>query len=181
MRKNKKLVCSSVVLIIVLNLLVYANTFKVPFQFDDVKFIENNENILEPLDINALIKTYFLRGIVRWSYAVNYLIGEFNTIGYHIVNLSVHIIISILFFVVLRNLYPNSKWNLPLLAALLFSLHPVQIESVTYLMSRSGLLALFFPYKYYQDLYKLLASFYSIAMRLRIPLLLYRGFPTHSK
>tara|TARA_B100001964_G_scaffold95456_1_gene106947 strand:+ start:16 stop:1713 length:1698 start_codon:yes stop_codon:yes gene_type:complete len=144
MRKNKRLVCSSVVLIIALNLLVYANTLKVPFQFDDVRFIEKNKYILEPLDINSLFETYFLRGIVRWSYAVNHLIGEFNVIGYHMVNLSVHIIISVLFFIVLRNLYLNSRWNLPLLAALLFSLHPVQIESVTYLMSRSGLLATFF-------------------------------------
>ncbi len=144
MRKNKRLVCSSVVLIIALNLLVYANTFKVPFQFDDVRYIEKNKDVLAPLDINSLIESYFLRGIVRWSYAVNYLISEFNVIGYHIVNLSVHIIISVLFFIVVRNLYRNSKWNLPLLAALLFSLHPVQIESVTYLMSRSGLLATFF-------------------------------------
>ncbi len=144
MRKNKRLVCSSVVLIIALNLLVYANTLKVPFQFDDVRFIEKNKDILYPLDINGLIATYFERGIVRWSYAMNYVIGKLNTIGYHIVNLSVHIIISVLFFIILRKLYPNSKWNLPLLAALFFSLHPVQIESVTYLMSRSGLLATFF-------------------------------------
>ncbi len=144
MRKNKRFVCLPVALIIALNILVYANTFKVPFLFDDVRYIENNKIILEPLDINALIKTYFLRGIVRWSYAVNYLIGELNTIGYHIVNLFLHIIVSILIFVILRSLYPNRKWNLPLLAALLFSLHPIQIESVTYLMSRSGLLAAFF-------------------------------------
>ena len=144
MRKDKRLVCLSVALIIVLNMLVYANTFKVPFLFDDVKYVEENKDILEPLDANALIKTYFLRGIVRWSYAVNYLIGELDTMGYHIVNLSLHIIISILFFIILCRLYPNRKWNLPLLAALLFSLHPVQIESVTYLMSRSGLLATFF-------------------------------------
>jgi tetratricopeptide (TPR) repeat protein len=144
MRKNKRLVCSSVVLIIALNLLVYANTLKVPFQFDDVRYIEKNKDILYPLDINGFATSYFLRGIVRWSYAVNYLIGKLNTIGYHIVNLLVHIIISVLFFVILRNLYPNSKWNLPLLAALLFSLHPIQIESVTYLMSRAGLLATFF-------------------------------------
>ena len=144
MRKNKRLVCSSVVLIIALNLLVYANTLKVPFQFDDVRFIEKNKDILYPLDINGLIATYFERGIVRWSYAMNYVIGKLNTIGYHIVNLSVHIIISVLFFIILRNLYPNSKWNLPLLAALLFSLHPVQVESVTYLMSRAGLFATFF-------------------------------------
>jgi len=144
MRKNKRLFCSSVVLIIALNLIVYANTLKVPFQFDDVRYIEKNNDILYPLDINGFAETYFSRGIVRWSYAVNYLIGKLNTIGYHIVNLSLHIIISVLFFIILRNLNPNSKWNLPLLAALLFSLHPVQIESVTYLMSRSGLLATFF-------------------------------------
>ena len=144
MRKNEKVVYLSVALIIALNVLVYVNTLKVPFQFDDVKFIEENKNILEPLDIKAFIHTYFLRGVVRWTYAVNYLIGKFNTINYHIANLSIHIIISILFFIILRHLYSSRKWNLPLLATLLFSLHPVQIESVTYLMSRSELLATFF-------------------------------------
>ena len=144
MRKTDKVIYLSIALIIALNILSYANTFKVPFQFDDVVYIEENKVILEQQDIKVFIDTYFLRGLVRLSYAMNYLIGELNTTGYHIVNLTLHIIISILFFIILRRLYTWQKWNLPLLAALLFSLHPVQIESVTYLMSRSGLLATFF-------------------------------------
>ena len=144
MRKADKVIYLSIALIITLNILSYANTFKVPFQFDDVVYIEENKVILEQQDIKVFIDTYFLRGLVRLSYAINYLIGELNTTGYHIVNLTLHITISILFFIILRRLYTWQRWNLPLFAALLFSLHPVQTESVTYLMSRSGLLATFF-------------------------------------
>lgn len=144
MIKTKKLGYLSIVLIIALNILVYANTFKVPFQFDDVRYIQNNKDILGPLDIKSFLETFYLRGIVRWSFAVNYLIGELNTWGYHIVNLSMHITVSVLFFIILRNIYNNRRWNLPLLATLLFSLHPIQIESVTYIMSRSELFATFF-------------------------------------
>lgn len=144
MRIPENNIVISVLLIITLNIIVYANTFNVPFQFDDIRYIEQNTDILEPLDINSFINTFYLRGIVRWSYAVNYYFSEFNTPPWHAVNLSLHISLSILFFVILCQLYKGHARNFALFATLLFSLHPAQIESVTYLMSRSELFATLF-------------------------------------
>ncbi len=140
---------SYIFIIAILSLAVYLSTFQSPFHFDDELAIVANENIrtFEGVNKNRFIARY----VLFFSFYINYLIGGDNVVGYHIVNLLLHISVSILIYLVadltLRHSeplkYPSRK-NIPLLSALIFSVHPIHTESVTYIISRSSILATFF-------------------------------------
>jgi hypothetical protein len=73
--------------------LVYSNTFHGPFLFDDLDYIVNNPVIRNPgnfLDISGT------RYVAHLSFALNYRIGGYNPLGYHLVNTAIHIINGLL-------------------------------------------------------------------------------------
>jgi tetratricopeptide (TPR) repeat protein len=87
-----------------------------------------------------------------FSFLVNYLADNFNVSGYHAVNLFLHILNGILLYFILYKtlnlpLFKESagviyekKIIIAALASLIFVSHPIQTESVTYIISRSELL-----------------------------------------
>ena len=82
-------------LIAILGLLVYSNTFNVPFHFDDTP------NIVENYKLRDLSNFWPPSGL-RWfgglTLALNYYFGGLNVAGYHIVNLIIHIFNAILVY-----------------------------------------------------------------------------------
>ncbi len=88
-------------LIVVVGLLTYSNTFHVPFQFDDFPNLADNQ-LLKNLDnFIADSKGYNYnpgRFIGYLSFAVNYHFGGLNVMGYHIVNLAIHIANALLVY-----------------------------------------------------------------------------------
>ena len=136
-------------IIITLTSVVYFNTFQAPFHFDDETAIVGNEALKSLESINGY--RFISRYILFLTFHLNYLIGEYNVLGYHVVNLLLHLSVSILVYLMagltLRCSEPlgySSLRNIPLLSALLFSVHPINTESVTYIVSRSSILATFF-------------------------------------
>jgi tetratricopeptide (TPR) repeat protein len=93
------------------------------------------------------------RPIVGWSFALNYALGGTNTWGYHAVNLAIHVAAAlVLFGIVRRSLssgrlaarFATAAWGIALAVALLWLLHPVQTQSVTYIYQRyESLMGLF--------------------------------------
>lgn len=83
----------------------YANTFYVPFQFDDRPNISENHDIqiktfafnrLEQLARNTYKET--IRIFAYFTFTLNYYFGGLDVFGYHLVNLLIHIASGIIFY-----------------------------------------------------------------------------------
>ena len=96
----------------------------------------------------------FYRPALLVSFALNYHISRLDPFSYHLVNLILHIINSLLVYKAVRYMVkllgPLQKTKPPdprktaLITALLFASHPIQTEAVSYIVSRSSLLSTFF-------------------------------------
>lgn len=164
---NKSVV--RICLIIAVGFIAYANTFHVPFHFDDQPFIVENPIIrnfkyfLEPSAAKGfgIYDTFKNRYVGYLSFAMNYRLNGLNVPGYHVVNLAVHLANGLLIYwlasLTFRTPYFKSKVNdearpiaacrnlIPLFSALLFVSHPIQTQAVTYIYQRvTSLVALFY-------------------------------------
>ena len=147
-------------LIVTVALIVYSNTFSVPFLFDDRPNIVQNPNIQINVfswdRIAAFVTNTYRESIRVFSYftlALNYYFGQFNVLGYHVVNLFIHIVTGILVYGFLlltfrlpslREKYGAVSYRAALFAGLIFISHPVQTQSVTYIVQRMASLGAMF-------------------------------------
>jgi protein O-mannosyl-transferase len=129
----------------------YANSFRGPFVFDDGPSIVMNPSIRHLGSLRVLAAppdaiTTTGRPLVNLSLAINYAIGDLEVEGYHVVNLAIHILAALtLFGLVRRTLllpavsarFGAAATGLGLTVALLWALHPLQTESVTYIVQRA--------------------------------------------
>ncbi len=170
-----------VTLLILISMLVYFNSLKGSFQFDDVPLIKSHWL--------ADTKAFFdhprsgqigNRPVLYLSFALNNQLARHKVFGFHLINLALHIGVTLLIFFTIwraRYLESESGWVFPLITALLFSLHPLNTDSVSYISSRSSLLATFF---YLLTLYVFLSLFCSkkttgVARKIFISLLVISG------
>lgn len=100
------------------------------------------------------------------SYAVNYAFDGYEATGYHATNLLLHILISLLVMLFAYRL-TGRRW-IGGVAGLLFAVHPVHVEAVSWLSSRKDLLSTFFLL--------LSANFYLSARRSRTGLMSSESF-----
>ncbi|GJL78741.1 MAG: hypothetical protein NPINA01_17300 [Nitrospinaceae bacterium] len=142
-------------LIIALGLVIYGNHLHNAFQFDSVAYIVNNPNLDRPkeiLTLEFLISEIKSRGLLRMSMAVNAALGGDRPFGYHLFNLTFHIFNSLLLFFISKKVFRGflrnqEDWDeletrkMSLFTAILFLCHPIQTESVVYIISRSEVLA----------------------------------------
>ena len=151
-------------LIAVIAILAYSNTFQSPFQWDENDFIVRNpivknlEYFLTPSrakefdpDLYISLKTRFMGYL---TFALNYKVHGFDVLGYHLFNLTIHILNAILVYLFtlltfktpfLRGSPIGKNPNLiALFSSLLFVSHPIQTEAVTYIYQRLASLVTFF-------------------------------------
>ena len=129
----------------------YCRIFSFPMLFDDGPAIVDNPTIRQwgsaffpPIDTTA-----GGRPIVNLSLALNYAISGTSVWSYHAANLAIHVLAGLtLLGIVRRTLAPRSGPAAALIAfcaALLWALHPLQTESVTYIVQRAeSLMGLFY-------------------------------------
>lgn len=145
--EQKPLIC--VVLLCAMTLAVYANSFDGAFVFDDQRTIVDNKQIEELFDVKHLQTR---RPVVRATLALNYAFGERNPWGYHLVNLLIHLMAGMVLFDLVRRTIPRASSTLTPAAAriafvstLWWLVHPLQTESVTYVIQRAeSLMGLFY-------------------------------------
>ena len=129
----------------------YSNSFSVPFLYDDRAFIPYSKwNIISfyfyfsKNDFGNFLKSIFQsnRPILALSFFLNYKLGGLNPFSYHIINLTFHILTAFFIYLTLKNIIANTL--IPVLSASVFLVHPIAVESVTYISSRSSILSAFF-------------------------------------
>lgn len=84
-----------IIFITLLGFLAYFNTFHVPFHFDDALYIVNNSTLR---DLNNFWTPTGSRWFGSLTFALNYNLGGLNTCGYHIFNLTIHLLNAILVY-----------------------------------------------------------------------------------
>lgn len=157
----KSAVLGAAAVLVLATFAAYSNTFQAPFQFDDLPCILDNPSItrLWPLSVplsppSGWGLTVEGRPLVNLSLAINYALGGLAVPGYHLFNVAVQALAGLALFGVIRRtlLLPRLRERfggvaLPaaLAGALFWTLHPLQTESVTYVVQRAESLAgLFF-------------------------------------
>ncbi len=140
----------------------YLNAFQGDFQFDDYNVIVNNPAVHSLSAWFADLRG--IRPILKLTYALNWTSG-LGIFGFHLFNVAVHAVNAVMVYLLLRRLaggesfventaadrrpgnnlyfYQRPPWEL--FAAMVFAVHPVQTEAVTYISGRSmSLMACFY-------------------------------------
>ena len=136
----------------------YVNSLRAPFVFDDLSSVLNNPELRAPAFSPSPGTTLSGRPVAHLAFALNYAIGV-DPWGFRAVNIVIHILSGVTLFGVIRRTLrrpmPGDRFSedatpLALAAALLWSLHPLQTEAVTYIVQRvESLMGLFYLFTLY--------------------------------
>jgi tetratricopeptide (TPR) repeat protein len=154
-----------IVLIALLGFVIFFNTHDVPFLYDDIANIVENPVIKDLgyfakpssakgfrgfAEYPALIKRY----VGHLSFALNYRLHGLDVTGYHITNLTIHVINGVLLYLLVILTFRTPRMQgaalgrraglIALFSALLFVSHPVQTQAVTYIVQRLASMAAMF-------------------------------------
>ena len=141
---NKK-----IILIIVLGLLIYANSLSNKFIWDDYLLIKDNLYIEQVANFPRLFTTTITagageeRGLYRplqmVTYLFNYALWGLNPGGYHLTNILLQILASVAVYYLIKLLFNDGL--IAILTALFFLVHPIHTEAVAYVSGRADILA----------------------------------------
>ncbi|WP_339137801.1 MAG: tetratricopeptide repeat protein [Candidatus Electrothrix sp. GW3-4] len=152
-------------LIICFTLLLYGNILSNGWHLDDTGNILHNTPLhLTFLQLDTLFKTFYAhpestgklyRPISNFSFALNWFFGKDNPVGYHLVDISIHLLSAIILYLsciqllntpaLRRKNYSHiQKKNIALLAAILWLTAPIHTSAVTYIVQRMAQLASLF-------------------------------------
>jgi tetratricopeptide (TPR) repeat protein len=129
-------------------LLVWYQTVNVPFHFDDVKFVQDKLSIRKLENCYEHLENFFNRGLLEIGYTLNYAIAKKLPDGrplpesFHVVNLLLHLINTLLAFVlarlVIRRAYGTTGGTFAASAvALVFAVLPIHTMAVNLIASRA--------------------------------------------
>lgn len=139
---------------------IYGQALDAPFVFDDRTSVLENDSITKlwplvgsngapgPLNPSPGMPTSG-RPLVNLTLAINYHFGEFRPWGYHAFNLAVHFVSTLLVLLITRQIleldffggrFTGVSGVLAFLTALLWAVHPLQIETVVYVTQRTELM-----------------------------------------
>lgn len=146
-------------LIVLACIIVYANTLTAPLVLDDIDYIVKNPTLrdwdvfarAQNSDLTGLGKNFLIpfrsRVVAFFTFALGYRIHGLSPFGYHIANLLIHISSALTLYWLMTMLLRTprgqiiddegftDRWT-PLLAGLLFAVHPLQTQAITYVSQR---------------------------------------------
>lgn len=148
-------------LLVFLVIVVYSNTFHADWHLDDYENITVNPNVhITDLTPGSLYKAFYKtrkkisRPFARLTFALNWYVGKSHVTGYHVVNIFIHIVAAFFLFLFIYQLFrtPHLKnkyddhaaYFIALLSAVLWAIHPIQTQAVTYIVQRMASMAAMF-------------------------------------
>ncbi len=120
---------------------------------DDFVVFQNDKNLSTGEAIKEIFSSHYsdtensryeYRPLVKLSFMVDYMLWKDNPHMSHAMNLLIYLLTLLILFNVLWKLFAKKAPWLPLLATLLFTVHPVHTEVVSSLKNRDELLSFFF-------------------------------------
>jgi tetratricopeptide (TPR) repeat protein len=147
------------VLLVIIGVIAYLGSFSGPFIFDDAPNIVDNPSIRQLWPLTNETSTPHVSGlgsrpVLSLSFALNYAFGEYRVWGYHFVNLTIHILAALALYGIVRRTLRSERLkekfgphsaSLAWIAAAIWLVHPIQTESVTYIVQRAeSLMGLFY-------------------------------------
>lgn len=147
--------------LLALSLGAYSNILHAPFVFDDYLNVVENPLVtdlgyfvdFDRAQADGVMPGFQRRHVGFLSYAINYRLHGYDVFGYHATNLAIHAINSLLVYAFILALFAapglrgTQLHNAPLAAlagAMIFALHPLQTQAVTYIAQRYASLAAMF-------------------------------------
>lgn len=161
-RSNLGITIITMVVLALATAAAYSNSLSAAFVFDDRPHIFGNERITTVLPLSTTLSGR--RPIVDFTLAINHAIGGYDPTGYHLFNVVVHILAGLTLYLLLRRIGGRAHHSkeaseketgrtsvgFAAAVALLWMLHPLQTQSVTYVIQRGeSLMGLFYLFTLY--------------------------------
>jgi tetratricopeptide (TPR) repeat protein len=150
--RNKNTTFIAALLIAIWGSLLYSNSLNGKFIWDDNDLVKNNVYIKSWSNIGKIFtkniregarrEGNFYRPLQMLSYMVDYSLWKLNTVGFHLTNIILHILVALCVFWLIHLLW--GKWLLSLFTGFLFAIHPIHTEAVSYISGRADPLAALF-------------------------------------
>lgn len=130
--------------IVVAVFVAYSPAIRGAFLWDDDDYVSKNELLTASDGLKRIWfsvdspSQYF--PLVYTTFRIEHAIWGLETTGYHVVNILLHLANAFLIYLILRRLKVKGDW----LAAAIFALHPVHVESVAWITERKNVLSTLF-------------------------------------
>ena len=156
---SKPLIAGTLLAIVVASFAVYFNALSNGFIFDDVPQVVNNPWIRDFRYLPTIFSTEvwgfkgvgvsnYYRPLIHVAYMIAYHLFGLSTVGFHAINVLVHAGVSVLVFLITFKLLARTGSATPflpaVLAALMFVVHPIHTEAVTWIAGLTDLSLTFF-------------------------------------
>ena len=161
-------------LIGIITILVYLNSIFNPLIWDDLFLIKENYLIKNLKNFFIFFKTdlykgansqsTFYRPLQALSYSLIYKFFKLSPVPYHLLNIFLHISCAILTFILLKEIYGE---KISFLVSILWTIHPINTEAITYISGTADPLFLFFgliSIYFYKKNLLISLLFYSISL-----------------
>lgn len=145
----------SVVLIIILGCVVYTNSLGGEFVYDDARLVENNVYIKKWANLPRIFtedigagagSAYnyynFYRPIQMLTYMMDYSLWGKEPFGFHLTSMLLHVGVALALYVLLNIIFCDRRVSF--FAAVLFVVHPIHTEAVSYIAGRADMLVALF-------------------------------------
>jgi hypothetical protein len=148
-------------LLVIVTAAAYSNTLNSSFHLDDKSNIWNNPSVfMREITLETLYDATFnsytrTRPVANVTFALNYYFHNLNLPGYHITNIFIHIATGIFLYFLLKatlslptlrdNFDRQGPMIIAFITATIWLLHPLQTQSVTYVVQRmNSMFAMFY-------------------------------------